>query len=186
MDIKTVRISLLALAWGLLLASCKEVTFKEPQPAGVPALKEVPASLRGTYQSYEQTTGDFSDTLIIEGWGYRMKDKDDKDWLSRGTLSDSLVLKSYENYYFVNFRSGDQWVLRLVKPEADGSVKFLAIDIQDDARRKDMLKKISKKLKISEFKHKDDTFYQINPTPQQLMALIKEGFFTGQKLTKIK
>jgi len=62
-----VRISLLALAWSLLLLSCKEVTFKEPQPAGVAALKEVPSSLRGAYQTYEQTSGDFSDTLVSTG-----------------------------------------------------------------------------------------------------------------------
>jgi len=181
-----VRLSLLTLVWSLLLFSCKEVTFKEPQPAGVPALTEVPPGLRGTYQAFDQTTGDFSDTLIIESWGYRMKDKDDKDWLGRGTLSDTLVVKYHENYYFVNFKSGGQWVLRLVKQAADGSIGFLAIDIQDDAKRKDILKKISKKLKVSEFKHKDDTYYQINPTSQQLMTLIKEGFFTGPKLTRIK
>jgi len=181
-----VRLFLLALVWSLLLYSCKEVTFKEPQPAGVPALNEVPSGLRGVYQTYDQGTGDFSDTLIIESWGYRMKDKDNKDWLGRGTLSDTLVVKLHENYYFVNFKSGGQWVLRLVKPDPDGSIRFLAIDIQDDAKRKDILKKISRKLKISEFKHKDDTYYQINPTPQQLQSLIKEGYFTGPKLTRIK
>lgn len=180
------RLFPLAIVWSLLLFSCKEVTFKDPQPAGVLALKEVPAALRGAYQTYDQTTGDFSDTLIIEEWGYRMKDKDDKDWLGRGTLSDTLVVKFHENYYFVNFRSGGQWILRLVKQDPDGSIKFMAIDIQDDTKRKDILKKISKKLKISEFKHKDDTYYQINPTSQQLMTLVKEGFFTGPKLTKIK
>ncbi len=100
------RISILVMVWSLLLYSCKEVTFREPQPAGIPALNEVPVALRGTYQTFDQTTGDFSDTLIIESWGYRMKDKKDKDWLSRGTLSDTLVLKFYENYYFVNFKSG--------------------------------------------------------------------------------
>ena len=180
------RYFLLGFVWSLLLFSCKEVTFKEPQPAGVSALKEVPAALRGTYQTYDQTSGDFSDTLIIEEWGYHMKDKDDKDWLGRGTLSDTLVVKFHENYYFVNFKSGGQWILRLVKPDPDGSIRFLAIDIQDDAKRKDILKKISKKLKISEFKHKDDTYYQINPTALQLISLIKEGYFTGPKLTKIK
>ena len=177
---------LLALVWSLLLISCKEVTFKEPQPAGVAPMKEVPTTLRGTYQTFEQNSGDFSDTLIIEAWGYRMKDKDDKDWLNRGALSDTLVVKFYENYYFVNFKSGDQWVLRLVKQDPNGSINFLAIDLQDDARRKSMLKKIAKDLKIKEFQHKDDTFYQITPTPPQLMKLIKDGLFTGPKLSKIK
>jgi hypothetical protein len=177
---------LVLIPWALLLYSCKEVTFKEAQPAGVPALKEVPTILQGIYQAYDQTTGDFSDTLIIESWGYHMKDKKDKDWLGRGSLSDTLVLKSYGSYYFVNFKIDGQWVLRLVRQQPNGSIEFLAIDIQDDATRKDKLKKISKKLKVTELKRKDDTFYQINPTQEQLMTLIKDGFFTGTKLNKVK
>jgi hypothetical protein len=181
-----VRYFLLTFVWSLLLYSCKEVTFKEPQPSGIPALKQVPASLQGIYQTFEQISGEFSDTLIIDPWGYHMKDKDDKDWLNRGTLSDTLVLKVYENYYFVNFKSGDHWVLRLVKQDPNGTLNFLAIDLQDDTKRKAMLKKISKDLKIKEFQQKDDTFYQVDPTPAQLMKLIKDGLFTGPKLNKIK
>lgn len=180
------RFSVLILFWVLLLYSCKEVSYKEAQPAEVPALKEVPANLRGTYQVYDQTTGDFSDTLIIESWGYHMKDKNDKDFLNKGTLSDTLVVKFYQNYYFVNFKFGNQWVLRLIKQHPDGSFEFLSIDLQDDAKGKDRLAKISKKLKITEHKRKDDTFYQIHPTREQLMKLIKDGLFTGARVTKIK
>jgi len=96
------------------------------------------------------------------------------------------VVKFYENYYFVNFKSGDQWVLRLLKQEPNGVLNFLAIELQDDVKRKAMLKRISKDLRIKEFQLKDDTFYQIDPTPAQLMKLIKNGLFTGQKLNKIK
>lgn len=169
----------------LLFASCKEVSFKEPQPAGSPAVSEVPAALQGKYITRDPATGEKADTLIIESWGYHFTDKDDKDWLGRGTLSDSLVVKFYENYYFVNFKSGDQWVLRLIRQKPSGSIEFLTIDIQDDAKRKDMLKKLGKKFKVSEYKRGDDTFYQINPTPAQLMQLIKEGYFTGTELHKV-
>jgi hypothetical protein len=180
------RFAILIFAWTLLLASCKEVSYPIAQPAGVAAFKEVPSNLRGVFQIYDQKTGDFSDTLIIESWGYHMKDKNEKDWLGRGTLSDTLVLKFYKDYYFVNFKFNDQWVLRLIKQHSDGSFEFLSVDLQDDVKSKDRLKKISKKLKVSEIKKKDDTYYQINPTPAQLMALIKEGHFTGAKLNKIK
>jgi hypothetical protein len=180
------RLFILIFAWALLLASCKEVSYMEAQPAGVPALKEVPAKLQGTFQAYDQTTGDFSDTLIIESWGYHMRDKKDKEWLGKGTLSDTLVVKFYKNYYFINFKFNDQWVLRLIKQHPDGSFEFLSIDLQDDAKAKEKLAKISTKLKVTELKRKDDTYYQINPTTTQLMALINEGYFTGAKLTKIK
>ena len=101
-------------------------------------------------------------------------------------LSDSLVVKFYENYYFVNFKSGDQWVLRLIRQKPSGAIEFMTIDIQDDAKRKDMLKKLGKKFKVTEQKKGDDTYYQINPTPVQLLQLIKEGYFTGTELHKVR
>jgi hypothetical protein len=177
---------LLVSFWAALLWSCREVSFPEAQPTGVAPLKEVPKNLRGYFQTIDQTTGEFSDTLIIESWGYHMKDKNDKDWLGHGVLSDTLILKFYQNYYFVNFKSGNQWVLRLIKQHQDGSIEFLSIDLNDDAKRKEKLKKLSKKVKVTEIKRQDDTFYQINPTPEQLMTLIKEGFFSGTKIHKTK
>ncbi len=169
----------------LMLLSCKEVSFREPQPAGIAPLKEVPTSLQGRYFTFDQNSGERDDTLIIETWGYHFRDKNEKDWLGRGVLSDSLVLKFYEGYYFVNFKSGDQWVLRLVRVEPSGAIQFMLIDIQDDSKRKELVRKLSKKLHMKEVKRDDDTFYQINPTATELMQMIKDGYFTGQELRKV-
>jgi hypothetical protein len=178
---------LLCFIWSLLLYSCKEVTFTEAQPKGVTALKEIPWSLQGVYQTIDQPSGDFSDTLIVESWGYHFKNKDEKDWLNRGTLSDTLVIKFYQNYYFVNFKSNGHWVLRLIQQETSGAIRFLSIDLKDEMKRKQVLKKLKKKMAIKEVRTKeDDIFYQINPTKEELMSLIKEGYFTGDKLNKIK
>lgn len=180
------RILLLIIFWSLLLYSCKEVTYREAQPAGVAALKEVPPVLQGIYQTYDRQSGATGDTLIIESWGYHFKDKEDQDWLGRGALSDSLVVKFYQNYYFVNFKDGDQWVLRLIRQKAPGVLEFMSIDIQDDSKRREMLRKLSRKMEVKEIAKGDDTFYQINPTPAQLVALVKEGYFTGVELRKMK
>lgn len=180
------RLLILILFWSTLLYSCKEITFREPQPAGIAPLREVPFAIRGPYTTRDKATGEIGDTLIIESWGYHFKDKEDKDWLGKGRLSDTLVVKFYENYYFVNFKEGDQWVLRLVKEKSPGVLEFMSIDIQDDSKRKEILRKISRKVPIKQIDRNDDTFYQINPTPTQLMALIKDGFFTGIELRKIK
>jgi hypothetical protein len=174
----------LVLFWSLLLCSCKEVSFPEPQPVGVSSLKEIPQVLQGRYLGTDDKGSD-TDTLIIESWGYHFRDSKENDWLGRGVISDSLVLKFYENYYFVNFRSGDQWVLRVVKQKSSGSLDFLSINVGDDAKRKAMLKKLGKKFNVTEVKRKDDTFYQISPTKEQLLQLVKEGFFTGNELTKV-
>jgi hypothetical protein len=150
---------------------------------GLTSLKEVPVALRGKYNSEEDKEN--KDTLIIESWGYHFKDTNDKDWLGRGTVSDSLVIKAYQDYYFVNFRSGDQWVLRVLKQKSNGDFTFMTIDIGEDVKRKNILKKLSKRMKVTEIKTKDDTFYQINPSPDQLMEMIREGYFTGTELKKI-
>ena len=176
---------LLLVVWATLLASCKEVSFREPQPIGVQALKEVPQRLQGHYVGIDDK-GDDTDTLIIESWGYHFHDTKEKDWLGKGMLSDSLVVKFYEGYYFVNFRTVDQWILRLIRQKPDGSIEFLSIPIGDDAKRKDILKKMSKKLTVKEIQRNDDTFYQINPTRTQLMELITEGYFTGNELKRVK
>lgn len=177
---------LFSIACILLLVSCKEVSFKVPQPAGIKPLTEIPASLQGYYLSQADEVSEDSDTLVIESWGYHFKDKNDNDWLGRGQISDSLVVKFYEGYYFVNFKSDDQWVLRLIKQKPHGAIEFLAIDIQDDTKRKEILKTISKKMSIKEIHRDEDTFYQISPTRNQLLNLIKEGLFTGSELSKIK
>jgi len=180
------KILILASFWALMLCSCKEVTFSEPQPSGVNSLTEIPTELKGKYLVLNKASGEKNDSLIIESWGYRLKDKDDKDWLGKGTLSDSLVVKFYKDYYFVNFRSGNQWVLRLVKKKPSGDLEFLSIDLEDDKKRKSLVKKLSNRFGLKEIKKGDDTFYQINPTPAQLLQLIKEGYFTGSVLKKIK
>ncbi len=175
----------LLFIWTLLLYSCKEVSFREPQPAGVPALTEVPKSLRGSFVGLDDQGKD-TDTLIIEAWGYHFKDAKDNDWLGRGVISDSLVIKFYENYCFVNFRSGDQWVLRVIKQKSSGDIAFLSLNVSDDSKRKVILKKLSKKFPVKEIERKDDTFYQIAPTKEQLIQLIREGYFTGNDLSKVK
>lgn len=174
------------IVWILMLASCREISFPEAQPSDVKALNKVPSELVGRYLSYDKKSGDESDTLIIETWGYHFVDKEGKEWLNRGTLSDTLVLKWYKGYYFVNFKVEDQWILRLIKQKPSGAVEFMSIDINDDEKRKEILKKISKKLEIKEIDINGDLFYQIRPTPSQLMELINEGFFTGDTLDKLR
>jgi hypothetical protein len=39
---------------------------------------------------------------------------------------------------------------------------------------------------VKEVQRKDDTFYQINPTRDELMEWINEGFFAGNELARVK
>jgi hypothetical protein len=71
-----------------------------------------------------------------------------------------------------------------VKRKPSGSIEFLSIDIQDDEKRKNILKKLNR-FGVKEIKRGEDTFYQINPTPAQLMELIDAGYFSGPELYRI-
>jgi hypothetical protein len=62
----------------------------------------------------------------------------------------------------------------------------MTIDLSDDTKRSEIIKKLSKKMKVKEIKRGEDVFYQINPTQAQLMTLIKEGYFTSNTLKKVK
>ena len=174
---------LLPVLSALILSSCKEVTFSEPQPRGVASIAEIPASLRGSYIASDPTE-DKKDTLIIESWGYHFRDSKDKDWLGKGVISDSLVVKYYKDYYFVNFRADKRWVLRLVKRQPSGSIDFLSLNVQDEEKENDLIPKLSKSVEVKRNEVNGDIFYEINPSRDQLMAFIQKGYFTGIVLEK--
>lgn len=179
------RLTFIVAAWSvLMLSSCKEVTFPVAQPKGVKALTELPVSIRGKYiiGDPKETT---KDTLIVEAKGYHFKDSDEKDFLGKGVISDSLVIKFYKDYYFINFRSDDQWALRIVKQKPSGALDFMAMNLNDDNRtEEELIAKLSKQLDVKKLETEDGTFYQINPTPNQLMSLIKDGYFSSITLEK--
>jgi hypothetical protein len=181
------RLLALATAWcAFALTSCTEVTFPEPQPKGIQALIQVPPSIRGLYLPVVPSD-EKPETLIIEPWGYHFKDSKDNDWLGRGVLSDSLVIKFYKDYYFVNFRTtGNRWVLRLLKQQSSGSLEFLAIELKDAEKETELIKQISKTVSVKKVEDDNDTFYEINPTRDQLMSLIEKGYFTGIVFEKKK
>ncbi|MFM7487559.1 MAG: hypothetical protein ACKO13_11655, partial [Cytophagales bacterium] len=93
--------------------------------------------------------------------------------------------KTYQNYYFVNFKTNNQWVLRVIQREANGNLLFMSIDIGEEKKEEEVMKKLRKKYAVKEMKYKSDTFYQINPTQEELIALIKEGYFTSIRLRHI-
>src|SRR5689334_10205770 len=95
------------------IASCTEIAFPVAQPKRVAALKEIPQALHGRYGP--PTFESDSVTLIIDSKGYYFDPSNEKSWLDKGMISDSLVVKFYRDYYFFNFRIEDVWCLRVVK-----------------------------------------------------------------------
>jgi hypothetical protein len=163
---------------GLTLLACTEISYKEPQPKGIKYLESVPTKLHGTYL-WE------GDTVVFFDKGFRIKNKKE-DVLY---LSDSIALKKYKNHYFVNYREGYQWRLRVLKPLKNGDLMFLEMeDVPEDAaERKLFIEKLSIVTPVIETTVDSTKHFVIDPTAKELYTLIQKGYFTEKKpLVKIK
>ncbi len=160
----------------LVLVSCKEITYKEPQPKGKKSIDVMPVTLRGRYLIEEETSNQ-KDTLYINETGYRTGG----GAVDEGILGDSLVLKKYKGYYFFNVNQKPEWALRVVKQEKNGDLLFMSMEDKDFNT---FLKNLGREIKIDSSYSMDEKLYQIDPTPKQLVGLIKKKYF-GQ-VTRIK
>jgi hypothetical protein len=160
---------------GCLLAmilGCNEVTYKVPQPKGVDVQREIPEPLRGKYLLPDDKRS-APDTLIIEATRYFAA----SERAERSILGDSLIFKVYKGYYFVNINDKPEWLLRVFKQEANGDIDCYMLQAED-AEFKNMLRKLSKQVRVDSVKTATETLYQIDPSPKQLIKLIEKGYFT--------
>ena len=173
----------------LTLVSCKEISFKEPQPKGKKALKEVPAKIRGKYLISDDEGNPSKDTLIITKDGYRFGYYDPEQRMKEpkgdeALLSDSLVLKQYRGYYFVNLAEDPEWLLRVIKREENGDISLLSMEPKDESFNA-YLRKLATEIKIDSTEVNNEKLYQIDPTPKQLVDLVKKGYFSKSLMKKI-
>ncbi|MBL7842434.1 MAG: hypothetical protein KF846_07570 [Cyclobacteriaceae bacterium] len=163
----------------LYLASCSEISYKEPQPKGIKSLTQVPGKLQGRYLIAEE--GELTDTLVVLATGYRLG----KDELA--ILGDSLVMKYYKGYYFINMRNDFSWYLRVVKQQKNGDLLYLSMpEVSDEHEGKKFRDQLSQDITIVETEVEGKTFYLIDPSPKKLIQLIKKGYFKEQSFQKVK
>jgi hypothetical protein len=164
----------------IVLNGCKEISFQEPQPKGRKALAEVPNKLHGTYLL--TAVGENSqDTLFVNSKGYRIAS--DK---MESLLGDSLVLKQYKSYYFININERPEWLMRVIRLEENGDLTYMSMDVEEDAFNS-LLKSLSEEVPLDSLEVNGEQLYQIDPTPKQLINLIKKGYFKNTiRMKKIK
>lgn len=168
--------------------ACTEVSFPTHQPKGIAPLAAFPLALQGRYTTSEADS--LQDTLSIEKVGYHFsssKGATTSDWLTNAQLSDSLVVKEYKGYYFVNFKEKDQWLLRVAKV---GKTKKLTIQsfAIDGPRKEKLFSELNQELPIEVIKLNDtDKYYRIDPSPKKLLDLIKtKKYWEETTMSKIK
>jgi len=165
---------------GLFLVSCTEISYKEPQPKGKKILSQIPGKLHGKYLLYED--GEPVDTLIVFNSGYKIG----KDEVA--SLSDSIVLKYYKGYYFLNMRTDFAWYLRVIKQQKNGDMVYLEMEgvPANEEDEKKFIEKLSAETPVAQTVSDDKTYYVIDPSPKKLVELIQKGFFKEQTFTRIK
>lgn len=170
---------ILHFVWIGLLAACTEISYKEPQPKGIKSLDKVPVRLQGKYQVSENGA---VDTLIVIPTGYLIGNDE------LASLSDSLVLKYYKGYYFLSMRDNFAWYIRVIKQEKNGDINFLEMDgpSGSDEEIKKFIEKLSNDIRVAETEIDNKTCYVIDPTPKELLGLIKKGYFKQQTFSRLK
>lgn len=175
----------------LALTSCKEISFEKPQPEGRKALTVIPKSLQGKYLTREESGELSKDTVVITANGYYfgyfdpVERNHSNDEYERGILSDTLVVKSYKGYYFLNMNERPEWLLRVIRQEKNGDLVYMTME-EENVDFKDYLLKLSTQINIDSTVNETETLYQIDPTPSELIDLIKKGFFSEARLVKVK
>lgn len=152
------------------IVSCKEISYHEAQPEGKASLATVPTQLQGMYLLSDEK-GTSKDTLVISANGYRVV-TDRKENL----LGDSLVLKAYKGYYFLSINENPEWLLRIVKRDANGDLLYYSMDV-DEKNFNATLRNLTKEVRVDSLIVNGEQLYQIRPSAKQLMKLIKKGYF---------
>ena len=126
----------------LLIASCDEVIFPEPQPPKVEPLINMPEVLQGTWIDHN------GDTLYIRANSYSYFQ--DLASFKDVFLSDTSVMKFYKDRYFystpIYVKDERYWVSYMIAVKEDGSgFDLLGMD-PDDIVKLAMLQEITSKI----------------------------------------
>ena len=117
------------LVSGLLLISCTEIIFEEPQPLGAKSLNSIPKELQGNFSFLILN----EETLMEVGENY-ITGEDDKSY-----LSDSLIIKQMGDLYVINklINKGDgkegKWEVYTLQDKGCGFVKATTFVINSDS-----------------------------------------------------
>ena len=175
----------------LILAGCKEISFREPQPRGRRALDAIPSRLQGRYLAVLENGQLSQDTIVINRDGYRfgyfdkVPESNHRAGYDEGKLGDALVFKSYRGYYFINLYQKPEWLLRIIQQQRNGDLIYMAME-QEEVDLNDYLLKLSLEIAIDSVQMGDETLYHIDPSPAKLLELVRKGYFTKATLQKIE
>ena len=150
------------------LAACTEVYFTESQPAGKKALKQIPDDFHGFYLD-----PDSNDTIQINAASFEISNDE-------GYLSDSIELKKWKKYYFLNIKEDQHgyWDVYLIRFADNKTLEVSMID-GDDSVAINMLKTVTE-VTVKEKSDGKVDYYLIEPSRKELLYMIDKGVFSSK------
>jgi len=171
---KSIKMKELLLYLILLATICScDLAFEQPQPGNIEKEEIFPKTMQGIWDSD-------GDELIISELTYEyMGGLLDLN----GHLSDSVILKYYKNYYYLNIKEYDKnyWYVFIISIQDDNKIQVYPLD-SDDIE----VEKLNEMTKVREvFKdngHLD--YYLINPTIIELETMQENLIFDFLTFTR--
>lgn len=164
----------------ILVTSCEQVVFQEPQPRKIKPLEEIPEILQGIYLDHN------SDSLFIFKQ-YFTYQADEFLSLEKEYLSDSSILKIYKGKYFYNKRiqinEEYYWLTYMLDPVSPGEqIDLYAMDPGDVVKLAKLQEVTSK---IKDIEDGDEDYYLFAPQKKHYKKIISDTIFT-KMITFIK
>ena len=157
----------------ILLSSCDQVIFTEPQPARVKAMTQIPETLQGVWLD------DSNDTLYVGTKSFRYP-SEDFSITEPEFLSDTSVLKEYKGRYFLNrtirLDEGNFWLSYMIDPVEPGKKMDLYTMDPDDVVKLAKLQEITSK--IRDIEEGETSYYLFSPKKKHYKKIISDTIFS--------
>ncbi len=161
---KTIQAIAALLLVSVFFASCDDILFEHPQPPWVNKDETTfPEKLRGMYISPKGDTIRISATSI----GPLHPKKDDIIF----SLSDSLLLRSDKENYYLNMKAEQYWDVILERIKGDSLITY-TLNGKDEEVGK-AIEKITRLKKTKE----DSSSYVINPSADEFKKILDKNIF---------
>lgn len=178
------RYLLFCIAAFMILTSCNDFYFKNPQPLHGKELKQIPDELIGTYMEKDRDSNAKKEPLIITKNSYNLKSSDPSvnEMKISGTLaSGKVVLKRLDDHYVLSqkvanpLNSGRDSVWEVYVLEYRNDVLTLYNLASEERELKvDSVKEITP---VKEHKEGNEKYYLINPSNKQFKKLLINNLY---------
>jgi hypothetical protein len=157
------KIMLIASLSSLVLVSCINIKFEEPQPQGGKDLALIPKELQGSYLIDEHDT--------LRFYANRMVTKK-KDTTEIVNLSDVFILRKFKEYYIINQKDDrdSTWAAFFIKRNKNTNPNFYIMSY--DTKDSTIIDKLQSITKTKIVETNGNVNLIVKPSPKELEEII--------------